>query len=409
MTVTGSLFLKTWENLDSNELRLLFNEKIGGTGQVNGGITEGAPFYLPMADDTCQIILKFKEKKIHSITQGKAFDGEIWSEISKQIDNLVNGGQSKVGRQIGFSTKRVDGYWRGRNSNIQICPPPENAPMPNELYAENPFVLEFPFKQCGIDRIDNYRLSREHRRFIRVLNVILLSHIQFLGMRQKKYWAQLWPQDGSKGGIEHRWVQNNYFTDIGELVRNDHSFCSSQYVKVFNSSEYYLPQTFNDGFLSVPDNLDELLCKYQNLSVGDQEKFDRAAYWFDLAARQWEMSASASYVSLVSAIEAFVGRGEIHTLHCPECDKKIDHEVPGVIQRFKCFLERYAPDSGQNKQRNEMYGLRSKIAHGSGILLLDNEHYSGWDSVSESELQLQRDLWSVTKIALLNWLKSSGQ
>ena len=255
MTVTGNLFLKTWENLDSNELRLLFNEKIGGAGQVNGGITEGAPFYLPMADDTCQIILKFKEKKIHSITQGKAFDGKIWSEISKQIDDLVNGGQSKVGRQISFSTKPVDGYWRGSNSNIQICPPPQHAPMPNELYAENPFVLEFPLKQCGIDRIDNYRLSREHRRYIRVLNVILLSHIQFLGMRQKKYWAQLWPQDGSKGGIEHRWVQNAYFTDIGEVVRDDHSFCSEQHAKVFNSSEYYLPQTFHGDFLSVPDNL----------------------------------------------------------------------------------------------------------------------------------------------------------
>ena len=114
MTITGDLFLKTWENLDSNELRLLFNEKIGGTGQVNGGINENAPFYLPMADDTCQIILKFKKKKINSISPGKSFNEKSWVEISQLIDGLVNGGQSKVGRQISFSTKRVDGYWRGR-------------------------------------------------------------------------------------------------------------------------------------------------------------------------------------------------------------------------------------------------------------------------------------------------------
>lgn len=121
------------------------------------------------------------------------------------------------------------------------------------------------------------------------------------------------------------------------------------------------------------------------------------------------MSASASYVLLVSAIEAFVGRGEIHKVNCPKCEKNFTLEVPGAIQRFKDFLEKYAPGSGLNEQRNEMYGLRSKIAHGSGTLLLDSEHYSGWDPVSETELQLQRDLWSFTKIALLNWLKSSGQ
>jgi hypothetical protein len=321
LTVTGNLFQETWKNLDSHELRLLFNEKIGGSGQVNSGITEDAPFYLPMADHTCQIVLKFEKKKINSISPGKAFDKESWFEISNLIDSLVNDGQRKVGRQISFCTKRVDNYWRGANSNIQICPPPQNAPMPNEPIAENPFVLEFPFVQCGIDRIDNYRLRREHRRYSRVLNVILFSHIQFHGMRQKKFWAQLWPQDRSNGGVEYRWAQNGYFTDIGATVADVHSVCSEQPAKVFTSSEYYLPQTYHGDFLSVPDNLDELLCLYQNLSFEDKEKFDVAAYWFDLSARQWEMSASASFVSLVSAIEAFVGRGKVHKINCPECKK----------------------------------------------------------------------------------------
>jgi hypothetical protein len=44
MTVTENLFRKTWENLDSHELRLPLNEKIGGIGQVNGVIPTRAAY-----------------------------------------------------------------------------------------------------------------------------------------------------------------------------------------------------------------------------------------------------------------------------------------------------------------------------------------------------------------------------
>ena len=142
------------------------------------------------------------------------------------------------------------------------------------------------------------------------------------------------------------------------------------------------------------------------MSFEDKEKFDRAAYWFDLAYRQWEISASASYVSLVSAIEAFVGRGKAHKVKCPECNEDLNHEIPGATKRFRDFLEKYAGEPELKKQRNAMYNLRSNIAHGSGLLLLDNEHYSGWDPVSESERDLQWELWSVTRMAMLNWLKA---
>ena len=106
MATAENLLLPSWKNLDSNELRLLLNEKIGDNGQVDGDMAEHVPFYLPMAGDTCQIEIKYKNKKINSILQGKAFDLDKWSEISTLIEGLVSGGQRKVGRQICFSTKR---------------------------------------------------------------------------------------------------------------------------------------------------------------------------------------------------------------------------------------------------------------------------------------------------------------
>lgn len=408
MATAENLLLPSWKNLDSNELRLLLNEKIGGTGQVDGGISESVPFYLPMAGDTCQIVIKYKNKKINSLLPGKAFDAGRWAEASSLINGLVDGGQKRVGRQIGFSAKRVSGNWRGANSNIQICAPPANAPLPNELIAENPFVLEFPFVQSGISRIDNYRLGREHCRYCRVLNVILFSHIQFHGIRQKKFWAQLWPKDGQPDSVEYRWVQNGYFVDIGEVVAEGHSSPSDPLAMVFSSSVYYLPQTFHGDYLTVPDNLDSLLCNYQSLTLENKEKFDRAAYWFDIAYRQWEISASASYFSLVAAIEALSGKVESDKVKCDQCGIEYKPIASGAIRAFKDFLEKYAQGTGLNGQRNKMYSLRSNIAHGSGLLLLDNEYYFGWDPVSERERDLQWELWRVTKMAMLNWLKASS-
>jgi hypothetical protein len=404
----ANLFLQTWNRLDSEELKLLLFEEIGGSGQYHEDLAENSPFYLPLAGDECQIVLKFKEKKIVSIESGSAFEPTKWAKIITLVDNLINGGQKKVGRQISFSTRRVDGYWSGTDSNIQICPPPECAPMPNYLYAENPFVLEFPFVQSGNIMIDNYRLEREHRRYSRVLNAILSNHIQFHGMRRRDFWAQLNTNDGTSESVQYRWVPNSYFADIGASVCDALTLHSEQLAKVFSSSEYYLPQTFRGDYLTVPDNLDQLLSIYQNLLVRDREDFDQAAYWFDLAARQWEISASASFVSLVSAIETFVGRGSVHTIKCPECNEFFDHEVPGATRRFKEFLKTHAGEPEFKKQRDKMYNIRSKIAHGSDLLILDREYYSGWDPVSQSELQMQWQLQSVTKAAMISWLRSKS-
>ncbi len=408
MATVDNLFLPGWSSLDSTELRLLLNEKIGGSGQVDGDMAQHVPFYLPMADDTCQIILKFKNGKIIRIEQGESFNKESWKEIVFLIDGLLNRGRIKIGRGLGFSSRPVSGYWKGPCSNIQICPPPANAPQTTMHGAQNPFVLEFPIVMSGIDRVDSYRMGREYRKYCRVLNVILNSHIQFHGMRQRSFWAQLEQRRGSSELFEYRWVQSGYFADIGKVICDQHSSYSYQQIAHFDSAEYFSPRTYHGDSLTTPSNLDDLLAKYQNLSRNEQEKFDCGAYWFDLSVRQWELSASASFLALVSAIEAFVGRGQSHDIYCPVCASDFTHEVPGVVQRFKTFLEEYGGDIGLTKERAAMYALRSGIAHGSTVLRLDDDHYAGWDPVTETERDLQWNMHKVAKTAMINWLSSRG-
>ena len=125
-----------------------------------------------------------------------------------------------------------------------------------------------------------------------------------------------------------------------------------------------------------------------------------------MASRQWNTSVSVSFVALVSAIESLTERGDRHSFNCPTCGNLAEHEVPGTTQRFKDFFDTYAPGAGLVKRRNDMYELRSDISHGGELMQLDQDLDFGWEPPSQNESELHRELWSLTQIALRNWLKN---
>jgi hypothetical protein len=55
--------------------------------------------------------------------------------------------------------------------------------------------------------------------------------------------------------------------------------------------------------------------------------------------------------------------------------------VPGATEKFRSFFEKYTPDPGLKERRSKMYGLRSKILHGSDLVQLDQGlgRAIGWD------------------------------
>ena len=67
---------------------------------------------------------------------------------------------------------------------------------------------------------------------------------------------------------------------------------------------YYVGPGHDGRPLRVPTDLDDLLCRYHDLAKEDRANFDRATFWMDMASRQWTMSLSASFASLVSAVES---------------------------------------------------------------------------------------------------------
>lgn len=108
----------------------------------------------------------------------------------------------------------------------------------------------------------------------------------------------------------------------------------------------------------------------------------------DIASRQWTLSQSASFASLAIAIEALGERASRPT------------------DRFREFIEQYAPGSKLGT-RNKMYALRSDILHGSGLMERDKDTYVGWAPPAQVEYDLLTELWSLTRTAMRNWIRSA--
>jgi hypothetical protein len=73
------LLRTTWTNLDSQELRLLLNKRIGGPSQFYNREANPNKFYLPLAARvSCRVVLTLKNKQIIAVEPGAAFDRKQW-------------------------------------------------------------------------------------------------------------------------------------------------------------------------------------------------------------------------------------------------------------------------------------------------------------------------------------------
>jgi hypothetical protein len=194
---------------------------------------------------------------------------------------------------------------------------------------------------------------------------------------------------------------------LGEAVSDELSPPAAERLAEVEPDEYYTNVGYDGNPLRVPVDLDDSICRHRDLSAVNRSKFDRAAFWLDMASRQSTMSVSASFASLVSAVESLTDRGTTHLAYCEQCQDNRPHEVPGAIERFRLFFETYAPGANQRKRRSQMYDLRSGILHGSNLMLMDQDLNFSWDPPGWNERELHTELWSITRLALRNWLKDT--
>jgi hypothetical protein len=88
-SMAENLLRETWANLDSHELKLLLDKRIGGPGQFDGRDANPNKFYLPLARESCRVVLTFKDKKIIAVEPGPTFDAAEWQKIAAEIENAI--------------------------------------------------------------------------------------------------------------------------------------------------------------------------------------------------------------------------------------------------------------------------------------------------------------------------------
>src|SRR5262245_26440941 len=265
--MTTNLLRKTWTDLDSSELKLLLDTRIGGPGQFDGCDDNPNQFYLPLARESCRIVLIYAGSKIVAIEPGPAFDPAEWERVCEEIEKSILTGPVKVGREYSFCSFRVVGSWRGDRSGVQILPPPDDAPQAEVEMAEHPFILEFPIQVSDFWPVTNRRRLREHRKLSLLLNVLLRGRVSLQPRQQEHFWAAL-PRDGS--GFEYKWANRFFFAKLGKSVIDEASQPAAEQLEEVAPGEYYAVGGHDGRPLRVPSDLDEFICRYMALSPANR-------------------------------------------------------------------------------------------------------------------------------------------
>jgi hypothetical protein len=383
--VSANLLRSGWVDHDAAEILCILFQCVGQPGQYQDRARFPNLIYLPLADASCQVKLTYSDaKEIVAIEKGPAFDAAVWAEVVRQVENS---GPLKFARDFSFSGFRVGESWSGKRSGIQILPPLPGSPLAPTEIGEHPFILEFPVQVSDRWPITNFRRWRAHHRFTALLNVLLRGGATSQRHRSRHLWALAPP--GAAGGTNAMWVQESYFAQLGEIVRDGPESSTAGKLPEIDPQSYYATFGHDGQGLLVPTDLDDSICCYIGLSMANRAMFDRAAFWMDMASRQWTTSLSATFASLAIAIEALAER-----------------DGSGASARFRNFIERYAPGAVPEVRRRKMYAMRSDIVHGSGLMQMDQDSHSGWAPPEENERELMDELWGVARIAVRNWLKN---
>ena len=380
-----NLLRREWADLDSRELRILLDTRIGGPGQYESPAARNV-FHLPLALDACRVKLTYRELEIVAVEPGPAFDPDEWRLIADEIESGLLGGTPALARDYTFSSYRVQGWWSGPRSNVHIRPPYDDAPQATVEAAEHPFVLYFPVRRTGVIPVDLHRYRREHRGLSLVLNVLLAGRTNAQLPRPDHFWGTWWAADGSS---RVEWVQNSYFAAVGDVFTSTPTQVGEPLLELAPEEYYETVRGLDGRGLRLPADLDDSINHYQRLGKEDHATFDRACFWLDMASRQWPLSLSASFAALVSALEAL-----------------INHRGRGSAERFRQFVERHAPGSSTAAERQEMYDVRSAVLHGGRLLAMDQGLAFGWDPPTDHEREIQVRLSNLTRVAMRRWLSS---
>lgn len=385
------------DKVDQAELQSLLLNRFGSASQTSEHemVISDREGNIPVM--TLHYTKKFKLQRIERyphLTDAKVT--ELRTEIEKA---LLAPSTMKIARVVAFSPVRVTGAYRWQDA-LQIVPVPAGAPqLPSHMWGDHPFLLEVAFTSSSDTTI---MIERRQNALNRTL-VELFPLINPGFSSDPPSALHEWVYATAVGAITSEYRQRGYvyqdfkgisdsFTDISNLPAIPSVDFNTYYSRIGISA--------TEG-LDLPDTLSGNLDRIAKLNDDDRQRYQHAGYWLQHSQRAWRSSHSAAFTALVSAIEALLD--EPSSEKCPSCRSTIGG---GSTAQFREFLRQHLPgDGATDAARNELYRLRSKIAHGDRLFYSDRFGF-GFHPERNSEDAKLRNLTQSARVVVYNWLQS---
>jgi hypothetical protein len=351
-----------------------------------------------------KIGLKISHGQVERVFAGKALtEGELRELLGQVEADLKDNRIVEYGVEVLFAHQPVTAGFRFADFPMQILPAPTDAARPPQTYAHHPFLLEFPMRAY---RTPELRLRRRHKNAIEwawVFNALLNGSITtYSSPRAPQLWAN------RHGDFTPVWSTRFYYIPELRLIVSSLSE-QGERVPVLPAETYFSDKT-NPALADVPldtfclpDNLDQMVLAFARLDGERRRRFVRSAASIYTAIELWDLSISSYFLMCVQAIETMVDRPD--PVRCSSCNRDMG---PGPTKLFREFVERYAADSGVDKKVvNELYSVRSALAHGHFLFQLDEAPWSssmGAMAARIGEDEIYRSAITVAKTGLRNWL-----
>ena len=350
------------------------------------------------------LLVRCKSGRVKEIEPGPGFSEEEFAALKdKIVSQLVASPATKIERTILFSSHPVKGCLRS-DPHFQICAAPASAPKPEQTIADHPFVFEFPLAQSSDAFITSQRKTRKTLEWTWFLNAVLRTRIKAIGPRADYHWSLCMCGNDALTQANIKWAQEFYTIDNFRTQDDGFSACDEPHVAKIPFENYYAADVYRWNEFVVPDNLDALIEAFANLKPEDRFRFLRACQWVYVAYAHWVTHASSFYIALVAAIESLLPAAP-KSERCPECGRD---KGPGPTQLFHDFVEAHTK-SETASNRKPLYALRSKLAHGLGLLQLDERPWAfSFNTSALQERESWTELYNVVREVLINWLLKHG-
>jgi len=306
-----------------------------------------------------------------------------------------------VGQRVIFTNIKNAERFRS-NDDFQIIPVPPGSPEIDTIVGDHPAILEFSYNKSPHHLIDSHRQAERADELCNILSAFVFYGITWLNNRADKYWV-IDRSEGSKVTAVYRqnfyhcgyWDQKDDFGfSVLDEIGNIPLVKSSNYFHQFGISPH-------DAF-GLPNAIGEYLQKYESLSAQEKAMARLSAHWLQKSSTVRSASVSLSFSAIVYALESL-----IHTpkklRDCEACDQAVYEKSIG--QNFRDLIATHAKGVPV-KSVNDIYTLRSKIAHGSGLMAHDqNVGFRFSDPLMRSD-SLYRMARQVCQVVFINWLMS---